>query len=57
VVEPTLAGITAAAAGVAASLPQDLRVSIVDAPGEAAYPISAFTYILVYEEQTDASKG
>jgi phosphate transport system substrate-binding protein len=56
-VEPTLAGITAAAAGVAASLPQDLRVSIVDAPGEAAYPISAFTYILVYEEQTDASKG
>jgi phosphate transport system substrate-binding protein len=56
-VEPTLEGITAAAAGVAGSMPADLRVSIVDAAGEAAYPISAFTYILVYEEQADARKG
>jgi phosphate transport system substrate-binding protein len=32
-------------------------MSIVDAPGELAYPISAFTYVLVYEEQADASKG
>ncbi len=56
-VEPSLAGVTAAAAGVAGSMPADLRVSIVDAPGAAAYPISAFTYILVYEEQADAVKG
>jgi phosphate transport system substrate-binding protein len=55
-VEPTLEGISAAAAG-GAALPEDLRVSIVDAPGEAAYPISAFTYILAYEEQADAKKG
>lgn len=56
-VEPTLEGITAAAASVAGTMPADLRVSIVDAPGDAAYPISAFTYILVYEQQADATKG
>ncbi len=55
--DPSLEGITAAAAGVAAVIPEDLRVSIVDAPGDAAYPISSFTYILVYEEQQDATKG
>ncbi len=54
--QATLEGITAAAAGVAASLPADLRVSIVDPPGDAAYPISAFTYILVYEDHDDAVK-
>jgi phosphate transport system substrate-binding protein len=56
-VDPSLDGITAAAASVAASLPEDFRVSIVDAPGEAAYPISAFTFILVYENQADAKRG
>jgi phosphate transport system substrate-binding protein len=56
-VEPSLEGITAAAASVAATMPADLRVSIVDPPGDAAYPISAFTYILVYEDQGDAVKG
>jgi phosphate transport system substrate-binding protein len=39
------------------AMPDDLRVSIVNAPGELAYPISTFTYILVYEEQADAVKG
>ena len=48
---------TAAAAGVVTAMPDDMRMSIVDAPGEGAYPISAFTYILVYEDQTDAVKG
>jgi len=56
-VEPSLAGISAAAAGVSANMPDDMRVSIVDSPGDATYPISAFTYILVYEEQPDATKG
>lgn len=55
--EPRLESITAAAEGIAASLPADLRISVVNAPGAAAYPISAFTYILVYEEQTDPTKG
>jgi len=56
-VEPTLAAIAAAAASVSANMPEDLRVSIVDAPGPDAYPISAFTYVLVYQDQTDATKG
>jgi phosphate transport system substrate-binding protein len=34
-----------------------LRVSITDAEGETAYPISSYTYILVYQEQKDATKG
>jgi phosphate transport system substrate-binding protein len=57
VVEPSLEAISAAAASVSGSMPEDLRVSITDAPGDAAYPISAFTYILVYEDQTNATKG
>lgn len=54
--EPTLEAITAAA-GAAAAPPDDLRMSIVDATGEASYPIAAFTYILVYDEQKDATSG
>jgi len=51
--------VTAAAAGVAKALPAntDYRISIVDAPGAASYPISSFTWILVYQHQTDAVKG
>jgi phosphate transport system substrate-binding protein len=56
-VEPTLDAITAAAAGAAAAMPPDLRVSITDAAGETAYPISAFTYILVYDDMPDAGKA
>lgn len=56
-VEPELANVTAAAAGAAADLPRDLRISIVDAPGEDAYPLSAFTYILAYREQADEARG
>ncbi|MCL2011647.1 MAG: phosphate ABC transporter substrate-binding protein PstS [Cystobacterineae bacterium] len=56
-VEPSLENIAAAAEGVGAAMPEDLRMSIVDAPGERAYPISAFTYVLIYEEQPDAQKG
>ena len=51
--------VTAAAAGVAKALPAntDYRISIVDAPGATSYPISSFTWILVYQHQTDAVKG
>ena len=37
--------------------PEDLRVSITDAAGAGVYPISSYTYILVYKEQRDAAKG
>ncbi|MCL2625721.1 MAG: phosphate ABC transporter substrate-binding protein PstS [Cystobacterineae bacterium] len=56
-VEPSLESISAAAENVVAQIPEDLRVSIVDAPGELSYPISSFTYVLVYEEQADATQG
>jgi phosphate transport system substrate-binding protein len=54
-VEPSIAGISAAAAGVA--LPDDLRVSIVDAPGQDAYPISSFTYVLAYQDTADQARA
>ena len=56
-VRPALDSITAAAAGVAAQMPDDLRVSITNASGAGAYPIASFTYLLVYKEQQDQGKG
>jgi len=51
-VTPSLASSAAAAA---VTLPDDLRVVIVNSPGKDAYPISAFTWILVYKEQKYAN--
>ena len=46
-VKADLASVTAAAAGAAKAMPDDFRVSITNAPGKAAYPISSFTWLLV----------
>jgi phosphate transport system substrate-binding protein len=51
-----LAGVTAAAAGAAKSIPDDFRVSITDAPGPAAYPISSFTWLLIPAQIQDGAK-
>ena len=56
-VEPTIASTTAAAAGSATAMQKDVRVSIVNASGKNAYPIAGFTYILVYQRQSNANKG
>jgi phosphate transport system substrate-binding protein len=58
-VEPTIASITAASEGVIAALPPDTdyRVSIVNGPGAGAYPISSFTWLLVYRTPPDAAKA
>ena len=56
-VDPTIDAVTAAAAGTIASTPADLRVSITNADGATAYPISSYTYLLVYQDQKDATKG
>ena len=48
---------TAAAAGAAAHMPADFRVSITNAPGAGVYPVSSFTWLLLYEspkEKADA---
>ena len=52
----SLESVTAAAAG-AASMPADFRVSITDADGKDAYPISSYTWILLYENQTDKARN
>jgi phosphate transport system substrate-binding protein len=51
-----LASVTAAAAGAAKDMPADFRVSITNAPGKNAYPISSFTWLLIPEKFSDASK-
>ena len=56
-VEPSIDAVIAAAAASAAITPDDLRVSITNAQGAQAYPISSYTYILVYRNQKDARKG
>jgi phosphate transport system substrate-binding protein len=56
-IEPSIDAVTAAASGSAANTPEDLRVSITNASGPQAYPISSYTYILVYKNQKDAAKG
>src|SRR5438876_3325632 len=56
-VEPTIGSTTAAAAGAAAEMPPDFRVSLTNAPGPDVYPIASFTWLLVYREQPDEVKG
>lgn len=45
--------VTEAAAGAAKAMPADFRVSITNAPGDNAYPISSFTWLLLYENPQD----
>ncbi|HEV8431640.1 MAG TPA: phosphate ABC transporter substrate-binding protein PstS [Pyrinomonadaceae bacterium] len=56
-IEASIDSVIAAAADSAAITPEDLRVSITNAPGAQSYPISSYTYILVYKNQKDAGKG
>jgi phosphate transport system substrate-binding protein len=65
-VTASLAGVTAAGDAAArlsnrlrvdVNMPAEFRVSITDSPGADSYPISSFTYLLVYRQQTDKAKG
>jgi phosphate transport system substrate-binding protein len=58
-IAPTAAGGSAAAEGAVAKLPAntDYRVSILNAPGPTSYPIASFTWLLVPQKPTDATKG
>ncbi len=55
-IKADLASVTEAA-GAAANMPPDFRVSITNPSGRNAYPISSFTYLLVPSRWTDARKG
>jgi len=54
-ITPSIQSITEALG--AAKIPDDFRFSMVNPPGEKAYPIAGATWLLVYEQQKDASKG
>lgn len=55
-VKASIDGVTAAAATVK-NMPADYRVSITNAPGDDAYPISSFTYLLIPVKANDPAKG
>lgn len=54
-ITPSLESVTEALA--TAKIPEDFRFSMVNPPGEKAYPIAGATWLLVYEKQKDAAKG
>ncbi len=56
-VKASVQSVTAAAAGAAANMPADFRVSITNAPGKGVYPISSFTWLLLYENPKDKAQG
>jgi phosphate transport system substrate-binding protein len=49
--------VTAAAAAAAAKMPPDFRVSITNAEGKGVYPISSFTWLLLYENPKDKAQA
>lgn len=55
-VKADLASVTAAAAGAAKDMPDDFRVSITNAPGKTAYPVSSFTWLLIPQHIADPAK-
>jgi len=55
-VKADLASVSAAAAAVAKTMPDDFRVSITGPPGKTAYPIASFTWLLIPERFSDAAK-
>ena len=55
-VKASLESVTAAAASVQ-SMPADFRVSITNAPGKEAYPISSFTWLIIPQQSKDPAKG
>ena len=56
-VKPSLESVTQAAASAQFEKTTDFRVSITNAPGEGAYPISSFTWLLVRPDQKDVEKA
>lgn len=55
-VDANLASVTAAAARASKAMPDDFRVSITNADGKDAYPISSFTWLLIPDKIADATK-
>jgi phosphate transport system substrate-binding protein len=56
-VKASLASVTEAAAATEGKMPADFRVSITNNPGKTAYPISSFTWLLLYEDAKEKPKA
>ena len=56
-VKASVQSVTAAAAAAVKAMPPDFRVSITNAPGQGVYPISSFTWILLYENPKDKAQA
>jgi len=56
-VKASVVSVTAAAAAAAGQMPADFRVSITNAPGKGVYPISSFTWLLLYENAKDKTQA
>jgi len=56
-VKASVEAVTAAASVAAKSMPKDFRVSITNAPGQGVYPISSFTWLLLYENPKDKAQA
>ena len=56
-VKADLESVSTAAAGAAKEMPADFRVSITNAPGDKAYPIASFTWLLIPQKFSDAGKS
>jgi phosphate transport system substrate-binding protein len=56
-VRATIQAVTAAAAAAVKAMPKDFRVSITNAPGKGVYPISSFTWLLLYENPKDKAQS
>jgi phosphate transport system substrate-binding protein len=56
-VRASVPSVTAAAAAAAGKMPADFRVSITNAEGKGVYPISSFTWLLLYESPKDKAQS
>ena len=56
-IEPSLSSLTAAAQSFLASMPTDYRLSLTNSKGKGSYPLSSFSYLLIWEDLTHTPKG
>ena len=56
-IKASVEAVTLAAAEAAKAMPADFRVSITNAPGKGVYPISSFTWLLLYENAKDKAQA
>ena len=56
-IKASVEAVTAAASSAAGKMPADFRVSITNAPGKGVYPVSSFTWLLLYENPKDKERS